>query len=1133
MGRYVLLVGTILIYLIAASDVNLIASQPSSPQATTLMYSTFLGGSGPDSVNDMTRDADGNIYLAGGSSSGDFPPQVGGGYYQDGGEGGAFVMKLNPTGTEIIYTALFGGSKGDGAAAIAVDDMGQVTVAGTTHSEDFPVTSGAYDTVCTSYISDCSSEAFVLRLSADGSAIMFASFLGGASTDVGRDVALGPNGDIYIAGYNIYGLFPVTAGAFQTTYNGGNSLHNAGDGFVARFNSDASELIYSTYLGGRNWDEITALAVSDSGVAYVTGATRSHNFPVTSNAYDRFCGTDGICNETPSNLGYGGPADVFITRLSPLGTTLYYSSFVGGSDREQGAGIAIDPYGGAVVSGHTWSSNFPTTAGAFDRTLNGESDAFLLHLSSSGSTLARATLVGGEGEDEGRHVALSSEGSYFLAGKTQSLNFPRSTDAHDAQLSGDVDIFLSRFDGTMANLEYSTYLGGSARDNDGALVVSTGNVAAVVGNTTSTDFPTTPDALDGTCGSNGACDGDTSPLTDGFLTFFGDGYTIAGRIIDWEDNPVSGVTVQAGLAHSAVTDSDGGFVIDELNAGTYTVSAQHNSFNFLPRTQEVTVPPSSSQVDFLAVDQEDCNESGDADGDALPDGWELCGYDHDGDGHIDIDLPALGADPNRPDIFIEIDWMEIPDGHQAHSHKPDPEAIEKIVSAFANAPHGGTNLHVDVGPDSINHVTGQAWGELARGNSIPHQQALGSSSDSVTLSEDWNEVINEHFNHSDSVFRYGLFVHEILHEKAPLCTSGFASGQNLLVSLGGYPLCPLNSRGVGTVNQQAGTFMHELGHTLGLSHGGSEAQGEEAFNHKPNYLSVMNYSFQFSGLIIDGEDGHFDYSRSELPPLIETSLSEVDGLNGGAAIDNYGTKFSPNFPWLCLANPELASGSLFTTVVNADGPINWNCDEGIDEHPVAEDINGLGESAQTLNGFDDWANLQYAVGNVGMLGAPELIPITEEDIENGPRELTEDESLKIPQISEPRVTIELTTSALMVAPHQPLGYSLTMTNTDAGDALGVVITATLPAGFIYVEGSTSGPIDSDPQVVANRLIWRNLTVPSEQTVELSFMAIAPPLPNNYSSHILVTSTNGIILARIDTVEIFVDGEVVFLPLFVK
>lgn len=377
----------------------------------------------------------------------------------------------------------------------------------------------------------------------------------------------------------------------------------------------------------------------------------------------------------------------------------------------------------------------------------------------------------------------------------------------------------------------------------------------------------------------------------------------------------------------------------------------------------------------------------DSDGDGLFDIWETQGLDSDGDGNIDIDLPAMGADPDKKDIFVEVDWMSNDD----HSHQPNPAAIEEIVNSFANSPVDGVgiNLHVDAGPDSVDYVTGQTWGDLAGGNSLSHQDILGVGGNQ-SLADDLNDIINNNFDTARSqVFHYSIFAHKWANNGNTTCSSGFSLGngyQVFVVAMGCW------EDEVGSFNEQAGTFMHELGHNLGLDHGGGDG-----INHKPNYLSIMNYSFQMGGLVINGTDEHYDYSRFDLPDLDESQLSEPNGLNGSSEIDNYGTKFHITFPFLCV--PDSLNLLSFTVAETANGPVNWDCNIGVDQDPVQEDANDDGEIS-TLHSHDDWTNLDYTAGGIGSAGAPPVIVITTEALQQIPDEITPEQDELIQRVSK-------------------------------------------------------------------------------------------------------------------------------------
>lgn len=373
----------------------------------------------------------------------------------------------------------------------------------------------------------------------------------------------------------------------------------------------------------------------------------------------------------------------------------------------------------------------------------------------------------------------------------------------------------------------------------------------------------------------------------------------------------------------------------------------------------------------------------DTDGDGLFDIWETEGLDTNSDGTMDVDLPAMGANPQVRDIFVEIDWM----ANDNHSHKPNPAAIERIVRAFENAPGGGINLHVDVGPESTDYVTGEKWGTRSGGSKIDHVEIIG---DDVGLAEDVNAIIDDNFADARAqVFHYSIWGHR--YRLNGTGSSGVSFGndfQVFLVTLGAF------DNQVGSVDQQAGTFMHELGHNLGLGHGGGDA-----IQHKPNYLSVMNYLFQMGGLIRDGNEGQYDYSRWDLPDLDERNLSEANGLNGGAAVARYGTRYNVNFPFLCLSDPSLSGTSLFVVAEHVNGPINWDCNIGIDDDPVQEDVNGDGQISMALHSHDDWAALDLNSGGIGQAGAPPPVVIPPEVEDELPEEMTPEDVELIQPVS--------------------------------------------------------------------------------------------------------------------------------------
>ncbi|MCL5959452.1 MAG: SBBP repeat-containing protein, partial [Chloroflexi bacterium] len=333
-----------------------------NPTGTAVDYSTYLGGAGQERAFGLAIDGQGAAYVAGETSSvGDFPVTVGApqgshtGSTYDG-----FIAKLNAAGSARVYATYLGSKEMDHIYGLAIDSSGSAYVTGETYTSasapNFPVTGAAYDK-----IPNGGYEAFVTKLNAAGTAWAYSTYLGGTDYERGYAIAVDSTGAAYVAG-ETNSNFPTTAGAYRTTPVGGY------DGFVTKLNSTGSALVYSTLLGGANWDTISALRLDTSGGAYVAGTTYSTNFPTTSTAYDR-----------SFNLG---SKDAFVAGIDPTGTALAYGSYLGGNAYDLGNAIAIDNAGGIYVAGATYSSNFPTSTTAYDKTFNAgaTSDGFVTKL---------------------------------------------------------------------------------------------------------------------------------------------------------------------------------------------------------------------------------------------------------------------------------------------------------------------------------------------------------------------------------------------------------------------------------------------------------------------------------------------------------------------------------------------------------------------------------------------------------------------------------------------------------------------------------------------------------------------------------------------------------------------------------
>lgn len=375
-------------------------------------------------------------------------------------------------------------------------------------------------------------------------AVSYSTYLGGHGDDRGLAVAADGAGSAYVTGVTASVAFPTTTGAFDTVCGTGAKCNATTDVFVSKLNASGTGLVYTTYIGGSGLDQPADIAVDPGGDAYITGQTQSTDFPTTPGALHTSCGTDAACN--PDSLG---PAsDAFLTILNAGGTSLRYSTYLGGRGRDVGFAVAAGPGGAAYVAGRTASADFPVTSGAFDDTCgtdaacNGSGDAFLSVIDPAGAgvhDLVYSTYLGGSGaeafelqETFGHAVdlAVDSAGVVYMTGNTSSADFPVTGGAYQTSLHGDSDAFVAEVDPSRAGdgtgvpsasnpaLLYSTYLGGATAavaglgSANGGLGIALAGPArvAVAGFARATDFPVTSGAVQsslGGCSEHAGCDG--------------------------------------------------------------------------------------------------------------------------------------------------------------------------------------------------------------------------------------------------------------------------------------------------------------------------------------------------------------------------------------------------------------------------------------------------------------------------------------------------------------------------------------------------------------------------------------------------------------------------------------------------
>lgn len=396
---------------------------------THLLASTYLGGASDDNGNSISINSIGDIYVAGQTSSSDFPVTAGAYNSAKGGYSDAFISKLSNDLTRLLASTYLGGSSDDSANSTAIDPVGNICVTGKTSSSDFPTTPRAYDT------SNSDNDAFVSKLGGDLSHLLASTYLGGSGNDDARSVTIASDGSIYVVGETSSSDFPTTIGAYDNSFNGG-----FGDTFISRLNETLTHLVASTFLGGFTDDSARAVAMDTDGNVYVTGQTESLDFPTTSGAYD-----------TVYSNG-----DAFVSKVSGDLKRLLASTFLGGADDDVGNSIAICSDGSIYVAGYTASSDFPVTPNAYDTSKGVYIDAFISKLSGDLKKLLASTFLGGYYRDRARSIAIDSGGNIYVTGETRSSDFPTTPGAYDISHNGDADIldtfdvFVSRFDGSLS-----------------------------------------------------------------------------------------------------------------------------------------------------------------------------------------------------------------------------------------------------------------------------------------------------------------------------------------------------------------------------------------------------------------------------------------------------------------------------------------------------------------------------------------------------------------------------------------------------------------------------------------------------------------------------------------------------------
>ncbi|MEO6172426.1 MAG: SBBP repeat-containing protein, partial [Arenimonas sp.] len=428
----------------------------------TVLYSSYLGGSADDYGNGIAVDAYGNAYICGVTYSTNFPTAFA--YQAQPGQntGDVFISKINFSGNALVYSTYLGGASHEQCNDIAIDTSGNVYVTGWTSSNDFP-------TVLPFQATIQGSDAFVSKLNAAGNGLVFSTYLGGSSSDNGTDIALDASRNVYIFGLTVSTNFPVLNAA---------QANNAGswDAFISKFDATGSALVYSTYLGGSGYDSVNntgGITVDNSGSAIVIGTTPSTDFPIVNAIRSSITGT--------TNIG-----DMYITKLAPDGASFVFSTYMGGSQYDYGNGIASSADGSIYFTGSTGSVDFLLPSGSTS-TNHGSNDCYVGKLNSAGSVLLFGFYLGGGSAEECTGIRLDSSGNVYVTGNTYSANFPVQYSSHSPSGTSP-DLFVSKFSNDGIDLMYSEVMPGNGQDIPLAIAVDTAGNAYLTGYTTSTDF---------------------------------------------------------------------------------------------------------------------------------------------------------------------------------------------------------------------------------------------------------------------------------------------------------------------------------------------------------------------------------------------------------------------------------------------------------------------------------------------------------------------------------------------------------------------------------------------------------------------------------------------------------------------
>ncbi len=381
---------------------------------STLTYSTYIGGIGNDIGNDIVVSGAGTAYVTGSTTSINYPVVTPTIAAQIGGTD-AFLTKLTSAGNDIVYSTFWGSTGFEEGTAVAVDPADNAYISGNTSAPDFP-TQTPFQAALAGGM-----DAFMTKFSVAGNSIVYSTYLGGAGDDRATGMTVADDAAVFVIGSTTSANFPTTSTSFQPALAGNR------DAFLTHFSLAGNALLYSSFLGGSGDDEAFGIAIDAPMNAYLTGRTNSADFPTLGPAQSLFA---------------GGAYDAFVTRISPSGNSVVYSTYLGGAGDDQGRAIAINGALNTFVTGSTTSANFPTRS-AFQANLSGPTDAFVTKLFPTGASIDYSTYLGGSGIDEGRGIGIDLVGSAYVTGFTESTNFP-TLDPFQAAFGAVRDAFVTK-----------------------------------------------------------------------------------------------------------------------------------------------------------------------------------------------------------------------------------------------------------------------------------------------------------------------------------------------------------------------------------------------------------------------------------------------------------------------------------------------------------------------------------------------------------------------------------------------------------------------------------------------------------------------------------------------------------------